>query len=85
MSWKKSDVLMDTIKHYSNFPATGVSLRQMVQFGERPSTGEYALEDSLYSNGQTSPNNGYRHALPSVAVPVRRASYPPGPSSTGIG
>lgn len=31
---------MDTIKHYSNFPATGVSLRQMVQFGERPSTGE---------------------------------------------
>ncbi|KAL8963181.1 MAG: hypothetical protein Q9183_005045 [Haloplaca sp. 2 TL-2023] len=39
MSWKKSDVLMDTIKHYSNFPATGVSLRQMVQFGERPSTG----------------------------------------------
>lgn len=31
---------MDTIKHYSAFPATGVSLRQMVQFGERPSTGE---------------------------------------------
>ncbi|MCJ1340507.1 hypothetical protein MMC09_005803 [Bachmanniomyces sp. S44760] len=39
MSWKKSEVLMDTIKHYSSFPATGVSLRQMVQFGERPSTG----------------------------------------------
>ncbi|KAL9002641.1 MAG: hypothetical protein Q9188_004441 [Gyalolechia gomerana] len=39
MSWKKSEMLMDTIKHYSNFPATGVSLRQMVQFGERPSTG----------------------------------------------
>ena len=32
-------MLMDTIKHYSGFPATGVSLRQMVQFGERPSTG----------------------------------------------
>jgi len=31
--------LMDTIKHYSNFPATGVSLQQMVQFGEKPSTG----------------------------------------------
>lgn len=30
---------MDTIKHYSNFPATGVSLRQMVQFGEKPSVG----------------------------------------------
>ncbi|KAL8742973.1 MAG: hypothetical protein Q9190_004619 [Brigantiaea leucoxantha] len=39
MSWKKSDMLMDTIKHYSGFPATGVSLRQMVQFGEKPSTG----------------------------------------------
>jgi pyruvate dehydrogenase kinase 2/3/4 len=39
MSWKKSDMLMDTIRHYSGFPATGVSLRQMVQFGERPSTG----------------------------------------------
>lgn len=30
---------MDTIKHYANFPATGVSLRQMVQFGEKPSVG----------------------------------------------
>ncbi|EDN94497.1 conserved hypothetical protein [Sclerotinia sclerotiorum 1980 UF-70] len=39
MSWKTSEMLMDTIKHYSHFPATGVSLRQMVQFGERPSTG----------------------------------------------
>ncbi|CCU77197.1 unnamed protein product [Blumeria hordei] len=39
MSWKKTEQLMETIKHYSSFPATGVSLRQMVQFGERPSTG----------------------------------------------
>ncbi|KAF2196187.1 pyruvate dehydrogenase kinase [Delitschia confertaspora ATCC 74209] len=39
MSWKASEKLMETIKHYSNFPATGVSLRQMVQFGEKPSTG----------------------------------------------
>lgn len=30
---------MDTIRHYANFPATGVSLQQMVQFGEKPSTG----------------------------------------------
>lgn len=30
---------MDTIRHYANFPATGVSLRQMVQFGDKPSTG----------------------------------------------
>jgi hypothetical protein len=39
MSWKKTDKLMDTIRHYASFPATGVSLRQMVQFGEKPSTG----------------------------------------------
>ncbi|TQN72514.1 [Pyruvate dehydrogenase (acetyl-transferring)] kinase [Colletotrichum shisoi] len=39
MSWKKTDRLMDTIRHYASFPATGVSLRQMVQFGERPSVG----------------------------------------------
>lgn len=42
MSWKASEMLMETIKHYSGFPATGVSLRQMVQFGERPSTGRTA-------------------------------------------
>lgn len=40
MSWKASERLMDTIRHYASFPATGVSLRQMVQFGEKPSTGE---------------------------------------------
>jgi pyruvate dehydrogenase kinase 2/3/4 len=45
MSWKKSEMLMDTIKHYSHFPATGVSLRQMVQFGERPSVGMSLRED----------------------------------------
>ncbi|KAF2433077.1 alpha-ketoacid dehydrogenase kinase [Tothia fuscella] len=39
MSWRRTGQLMDTIGHYSNFPATGVSLRQMVQFGEKPSTG----------------------------------------------
>ncbi|GJC82598.1 related to pyruvate dehydrogenase kinase isoform 2, mitochondrial [Colletotrichum tofieldiae] len=39
MSWKKTDRLMDTIRHYASFPATGVSLRQMVQFGEKPSVG----------------------------------------------
>jgi pyruvate dehydrogenase kinase 2/3/4 len=32
---------METIKHYSGFPATGVSLRQMVQFGSNPNTGMY--------------------------------------------
>lgn len=34
---------MDTIRHYAKFPATGVSLRQMVQFGEKPSTGTSEL------------------------------------------
>jgi pyruvate dehydrogenase kinase 2/3/4 len=41
MSWKASEMLMNTIRHYANFPATGVSLRQMVQFGEKPSTGAF--------------------------------------------
>ncbi|KAM3512879.1 hypothetical protein MY11210_003509 [Beauveria gryllotalpidicola] len=39
MSWKASERLMETIRHYAQFPATGVSLRQMVQFGDKPSTG----------------------------------------------
>jgi len=39
MSWKPSDKLLQTIGHYANFPPTGVSLRQMVQFGEKPSVG----------------------------------------------
>lgn len=38
--WRASEKLMETIRHYASFPATGVSLRQMVQFGERPSPGE---------------------------------------------
>lgn len=37
---------MQNIKHYANFPATGVSLRQMVQFGEKPSTGGVVLYDA---------------------------------------
>ncbi len=46
MSWKTSERLMDTIRHYASFPATGVSLRQMVQFGEKPSNGEYRSPSS---------------------------------------
>jgi pyruvate dehydrogenase kinase 2/3/4 len=42
MSWKRSEKLMNTIGHYAGFPATGVSLQQMVQFGEKPSTGKGA-------------------------------------------
>jgi len=41
MSWKKTDKVMDIIRHYASFPATGVSLRQMVQFGEKPSIGAH--------------------------------------------
>lgn len=37
--WKVSQRLMETIAHYASFPATGVSLRQMVQFGDKPSVG----------------------------------------------
>lgn len=43
MSWRATDRLMDTIRHYARFPATGVSLRQMVQFGEKPSIGKLFL------------------------------------------
>ncbi|KAG8530987.1 uncharacterized protein KY384_004344 [Bacidia gigantensis] len=39
MSWKATEKLTESIKHYACFPATGVSLRQMVQFGQTPSTG----------------------------------------------
>ncbi|KAF3905869.1 hypothetical protein AA313_de0208353 [Arthrobotrys entomopaga] len=46
MSWKMSRSLLDKISHYSRFPATPVSLRQMVQFGQNPSP--------VYGNG----NNG---------------------------
>ncbi len=39
MSWKLSPGLASQISHYAQFPATGVSLRQMVQFGQQPSAG----------------------------------------------
>ncbi|KAJ9603066.1 [Pyruvate dehydrogenase (acetyl-transferring)] kinase isozyme 2 [Cladophialophora chaetospira] len=39
MSWKPSEKLVQTIQHYASFPPTGVSLRQMVQFGDKPSAG----------------------------------------------
>jgi pyruvate dehydrogenase kinase 2/3/4 len=41
---------MDTIKHYASFPATGVSLRQMVQFGENPSVGTSFHDHSGVAN-----------------------------------
>lgn len=50
--WKPSERLMETIRHYASFPATGVSLRQMVQFGDRPSTGMLRLDYLECSNWQ---------------------------------
>lgn len=38
-SWKLSDALRHQIYKYAKLPQTGVSLRQMVQFGPRPSQG----------------------------------------------
>lgn len=37
--WRLTEELSNKIYHYARFPATGVSLRQMVQFGSRPSQG----------------------------------------------
>ncbi|KAM5382789.1 hypothetical protein ACJZ2D_002372 [Fusarium nematophilum] len=54
MSWKASERLMDTIRHYARFPATGVSLRQMVQFGEKPSVGMCLLRPIADSQGPPS-------------------------------
>ncbi|KAK9473408.1 mitochondrial branched-chain alpha-ketoacid dehydrogenase kinase-domain-containing protein [Dipodascopsis tothii] len=39
MAWRLTEQLAGKINHYSQFPATPVSLRQMVQFGQRPSAG----------------------------------------------
>lgn len=47
MAWRASERLMETIRHYASFPATGVSLRQMVQFGDKPSTGMSRLVSVL--------------------------------------
>jgi len=66
MSWKKSEKLVDNIKHYSGFPATGVSLRQMVQFGERPSTGTKDPNPQL--GKQRAKGAITRHPLPRFPV-----------------
>lgn len=50
MAWRASERLMETIHHYASFPATGVSLRQMVQFGDKPSTG---MDQQLILLGKT--------------------------------
>ena len=56
--WKPSQRLMDTIRHYASFPATGVSLRQMVQFGDRPSTGACATFPNLVNLCLDSTDHG---------------------------
>ena len=74
MSWKKTEMLMDTIKHYASFPATGVSLRQMVQFGERPSTGTVHAVHSVLPPRLMGVK--YRNLVPRFPIPFRRAPYP---------
>ena len=77
MSWKKSEALMETIKHYSSFPATGVSLRQMVQFGERPSTGMIGSGVFL---AELESDQFCRNPLPCFPIPLRRTTHPLGAS-----
>ncbi|KAG0144818.1 hypothetical protein CROQUDRAFT_79530 [Cronartium quercuum f. sp. fusiforme G11] len=38
-NWKLTQTLKDKITHFASFPQTGVSLRQMVMFGQNPSAG----------------------------------------------
>jgi len=38
-SFRSSSALWDKIHHFASFPQTGVSLQQMVQFGQNPSQG----------------------------------------------
>lgn len=64
---------MDTIRHYANFPATGVSLRQMVQFGDKPSTGEALCPfpqspELRVVEDQPSDTEWRRHSVPSLPV-----------------
>ena len=70
MAWKASEMLMETIKHYSGFPATGVSLRQMVQFGEKPSTG------TPYSLTVLNKVHSAKVSLLQVPCSGLRSSYP---------
>lgn len=54
---------MSTIRHYANFPATGVSLRQMVQFGDKPSTGMISPQLKLViCSGALVPTNSQSSA-----------------------
>jgi len=72
MSWKKTDRLMDTIRHYASFPATGVSLRQMVQFGEKPSTGTSLRDLSVF--GPDPPGTLFRASqFLAEELPIRLA------------
>ena len=71
---------MDTIRHYASFPATGVSLRQMVQFGEKPSTGEHCPSPSrcprpgAYSSAVALPGTLFRASqFLAEELPIRLA------------
>jgi len=84
MSWKRSDALMQTIKHYANFPATGVSLRQMVQFGEKPSVGMLEPKEDKIPLKGTRVDGITRDIIPGITVPVGRIADTASPQGTRI-
>jgi pyruvate dehydrogenase kinase 2/3/4 len=74
MSWKKSEKLASTISHYAGFPATGVSLRQMVQFGEKPSTGRTSIIEIDRRTNATQTGTLFRASqFLSEELPIRLA------------
>lgn len=82
MSWKASERLMDTIRHYAKFPATGVSLRQMVQFGEKPSVGMFSSPRAVSGLFLT---DRLRYSVSGFSIPRRRTPNSPGTSRPRIG
>lgn len=73
MAWKPSEQLLGRISHYASFPPTGVSLRQMVQFGEKPSVGEM-ISAALSRSILTDPGTLFRASqFLSEELPVRLA------------
>jgi hypothetical protein len=65
MSWKPSEKLLGNIGHYASFPPTGVSLRQMVQFGEKPSIG---MKTHMHPREVLLTYS--RHIISSLSVPL---------------
>ncbi len=69
MAWKMSKSILDQVTHYSNFPATPVSLRQMVQFGQNPSPGEFLFLGGLHLD---QGNLGHYSSIQEVLTQILR-------------